>query len=529
MDGSAQDNQALQGRLVELEHEAQQLRRSDQQKDEKIDSLEKDLSSSQREVDDLEKRIARLVDAHGHPMAAVGAACDSSSEDGEANTHRCLSEAFDEVERQLAVSEAAVVEGLQVRKSTSSDAAHDDGCRPGDHASGSGSEAGSEEILTAGLGIRYVRGSKDYSKDYSNGSGIETWDGRSHEIEHLHRRIRDLQDLGDKQAEDIRWYKLDVKGYKKDVRQQEGKIRELQARVLELQRKLDEAEGQVLLSDVPLGIDVGSLPGPSTPSAPLPMPANSWLEGRTASVVHDAGGGRGSSASSIASRHVDLAYAHSYYMQGPWEASSDYVPRTPELPESAGMSGTGRAGPSRHHSSLHSRLARLKTSGPWNVSTAIDPIIEEESESVLDGEVVRGDVEGPGLPALAFVGGPVEATMGPALDTVLEPAGTRASPPPPSRPPPNIPESQSPPLPRDDLPPAIPARHAEHRLRAQPSKTQLGDDDDDDDNSQVMSLTYSSSSSFAPLSTACFEGGFGRVGDVKVIMGEAIRNDDPFI
>ena len=70
----------------------------------------------------------------------------------------------------------------------------------------------------------------------------------------------------EKQAEDIRLYKLDVKGYKKDVkmldqqvRERDSKIRDLQQSVLELQTRLGDKEGEVLPVEVPLGIDLGGI------------------------------------------------------------------------------------------------------------------------------------------------------------------------------------------------------------------------------------------------------------------------------
>ena len=91
-------------------------------------------------------------------------------------------------------------------------------------------------------------------------------------------RIQRLEEEVKYQAEHIRLYKLDVKCYKKDVRERDAKIKELQHSILDLQARLGDAEGEVLLSEVPLGIDLSSAfpipPPPPTvhapPVAPLP-------------------------------------------------------------------------------------------------------------------------------------------------------------------------------------------------------------------------------------------------------------------
>ena len=137
--------------------------------------------------------------------------------------------------------------------------------------------------------------------------------------EDLVARVKDLESRLTHQTIDIGWYKLDVKGYKKDVRErdkeiaqqratiekQEAIIRELLYHRFRSQHQLlpppaspitlDPNEDQVLLSHVPLGIDLGGAPmmmrppgSPSRPTRSIPpsVPVAVSAEAGEASIYH---------------------------------------------------------------------------------------------------------------------------------------------------------------------------------------------------------------------------------------------------
>lgn len=92
-------------------------------------------------------------------------------------------------------------------------------------------------------------------------------------LERAHRQIQKLEEKVEAQAKDIGLYKLDVRGYKKDVRERDETIKKLQHRILELQSRLGGDEADVLISEVPLGIDRAGSSGTSTPTSTSTVPS----------------------------------------------------------------------------------------------------------------------------------------------------------------------------------------------------------------------------------------------------------------
>ncbi|KAI9885921.1 MAG: hypothetical protein M1823_002294 [Watsoniomyces obsoletus] len=223
-----------------LEQQLDELHIQVRAKDAQIAELENEVYMWKDDVNMLEQSISRLCDDRQHGIHNVRGQDE-------------LKSAFDAVERTLAESEAMTA-GLKVKKNKEGDSEHN-------NSSSSSSEEGSPRQCPTCNGRPPVE-STDFLK-------------RSKDLE---KRIAD-------QVEDIRLYKLDVKGYKKDIRERDSKIRELQHTVLSLQARLGEKEGQVLLSDVPLGIDFGGSSDETSqnqkmpPSRPPPAPPSMTTEG----------------------------------------------------------------------------------------------------------------------------------------------------------------------------------------------------------------------------------------------------------
>ena len=368
--------------LSVLEDQVKTLIRLLQDKDTRIKNLEGKVLSWQDDVNSLERSIGSLAALRRETKPAVGTYHDAN-----------LSKAFSDLEQQLAgsvarsesesESKASTIKALSVRKSASSSNLSRGICRQSEAWSSSQSDSKSEPIARARGACCSACGvdSMDGIAGPSNGGATCDAAPSSPEINYVVRRLYDLEQLNKEQAEHIRLYRLDVKGYKKDVRQlekdvqeREGKIKDLQGVVLDLQKRLGEAEGQVLLSDVPLGIDLqGFLP----PSATL------WPTHTT----HDATGDHLPVPSVSENPPQPATASTAAPATVAEENNSPNVPRTPEPVAPTSSRSTGRRRQHHHQGgSKSSRPLRSMSSSSRGAPAPppFDPIIEETESAVGD-------------------------------------------------------------------------------------------------------------------------------------------------
>ena len=244
--------------------------------DERAHELEDEILRWQVYLQEADDRNGRLAEAVG------------AGEQAEAVRER-LVVAFDDVERELTKSEV-------FRKSIPVRGSVDDG------RLGTGRSSPDDD---------------DNDDDHSDPSS-SPGSGAYHrppsiDREDLVARVKDLESRLKHQTTDIGLYKLDVKGYKKDVRErdkeiaqqratiekQEAIIRELQHHRFRSQHQLlpppaspitlDPNEDQVLLSHVPLGIDLGGAPMMVRPPGSLSRPTRSIPPSVPVAVSAEAG------------------------------------------------------------------------------------------------------------------------------------------------------------------------------------------------------------------------------------------------
>ena len=196
--------------------EVRQLRYMVQQKNIQISILEEEILRWKDDIDHLENKIRWFIELLREPS----------------NQETFQSRAFCALENEL-LEEEFIIQPLRPRKRAASEHPDPENIPlPPSPAEGNG-------------------------EDGEPPSPSETPDDTSKSLQEALVRIEELEAKVKFQTEDIRLYKLDVRGYKKDVREGEEKIKRLQREILDLQRRVGSEESEVLLSDVPLGIDLG--------------------------------------------------------------------------------------------------------------------------------------------------------------------------------------------------------------------------------------------------------------------------------
>ncbi len=363
-----------------LEQQLDELQVQVRAKDAQIADLENEVYMWKDDVDMLEDSITRLCDNRQQGVHNV-------------RVQDRLMHAFDDVERTLAQSEA-ITAGLKVKK-TVSKRKESKGMKT---SSSSSSEEGSPRMTT------------EQCATCSNRPAVEGTD--------FLKRSKDLEARIAAQVEDIRLYKLDVRGYKKDIRERDAKIRELQHTVLSLQARLGEKEGQVLLSDVPLGIDFGGVISELPASRPPPAPPSM-------------GAGSGSASSSSGMLQVQ---------------ASSLRPRTPEhhqLETSSSSTAPPPIPPARVYPSRSASKARLVATPP-----KFDTITEEtptpltatfpEAHQPVSSSISIPPRQGTASPPIVISGTNTTVTSPAIAELSASPAktrtdATRTSPPSPPR------------------------------------------------------------------------------------------------